>query len=137
MYLLFILVCIFSAVKVKWNINKISRPFWFDLLKVNVSLYSQSRASNWVSIPKIGKNSWLPTCTKMPFWEIQSSLFSKIYYVYHLKPRVKVICDPCDIILTILKEDYILQCYIPRIGTLGILLLKKQIFYFYRSEDLI
>jgi len=28
------------------------------------------------------------------------------YYVYHLNPRVKVIRDPCDIILTILKEDY-------------------------------
>jgi len=47
------------------------------------------------------------------FWEIQSSLLVKFlfYYVYHLKPRVKVICDPCDLILTILKEDYTTMLY--------------------------
>jgi len=33
------------------------------------------------------------------------------YYVYHLNPRVKVIWDPCDIILTILKEDYTTMLY--------------------------
>ena len=32
-------------------------------------------------------------------------------YVYHLNPRVKVICDPCDIILTIPKEDYTTLLY--------------------------
>jgi len=77
---------IFSNKSNKWNINKTRRPFWFDLLKVKVSLYSQSRASNWVSIlPEICKNAWLPDCTKMPFdsqrrdfLEIQSCLLSKI-----------------------------------------------------------
>jgi len=33
------------------------------------------------------------------------------YYVYHLNPRVKVICDPCDIILTILKEVFTTMLY--------------------------
>jgi len=33
------------------------------------------------------------------------------YYVYHLNPQVKVICDPCDIIKTILKEDYTTMSY--------------------------
>jgi len=28
------------------------------------------------------------------------------YFVKHLNPRVKVICHPCDIILTVLKEYY-------------------------------
>jgi len=28
-----------------------------------------------------------------------------------LNPRVKVICDPCDIILTIRKEDYTTMLY--------------------------
>ena len=33
------------------------------------------------------------------------------YYVYHLNPRVKVICDPCDMILIILKDDYTTMLY--------------------------
>jgi len=35
----------------------------------------------------------------------------RYYYVYHLNPRVKVICDLCDILLTILKEDYTAMLY--------------------------